>query len=101
MNLFEDLSPLPSSNHYPVSPAIAILYNGTPQSSLASRLFVDFWVSVSGEEWMDESIPEDFLRDVLKSMFQQRPALKKAFPSVESPERYHVSAPAQADKEKD
>jgi len=50
---------------------------------------------------MDESIPEDFLRDVLKSMFQQRPTPKKAFPWVESPERYRVSAPAQADKEKD
>ena len=50
---------------------------------------------------MDESIPEDFLRDVLKFMFQRRPTPKKAFPWVEFPERYHVSAPAQADKEKD
>ena len=80
---------------------IAILYNGTPESSPASRLFVDFWVSVDGKEWMDESIPEDFLRDVLKFMFQRRPTPKKAFPWVEFPERYHVSAPAQADKEKD
>jgi len=50
---------------------------------------------------MDESIPEDFMRDVLKSMFQRRPTPKKAFPRVEFPERYHVGAPAQTDKEKD
>ena len=50
---------------------------------------------------MDDSIPEDFLRDVLKSMFQWRPTSKKAFPCTKSPERYHVSAPARADKEKD
>ena len=50
---------------------------------------------------MDDSIPEDFLRDVLKSMFQWRPTSKKAFPCTKSPERYHVSAPAQADKGRD
>ena len=50
---------------------------------------------------MDESIPEDFLRDVLKSMFQRRPTPKKAFPWVGFPGGYYVSAPAQADKEKD
>ncbi|OCL08417.1 hypothetical protein AOQ84DRAFT_293161, partial [Glonium stellatum] len=81
---------------FPGSDAIEVLYYGTPESSPARRLFIEFWTFVGKEEWMtDQPPPYEFLIDLSKSLLRQRPRPHGDRPWIGFPELYHVKTDKQ------
>jgi hypothetical protein len=54
--------------------AVEVIYDGTPDSSQARRLFVDLFADHGGDDWLpaEADIPHDFLYDLSIRLFKQR-----------------------------
>jgi hypothetical protein len=85
-------------NKYPVGPQINTVYEGTPEGSPARRLLVDFFVWAADKAWVKdrkfaESMPLEFINDVILALVDQRPGLvvskgASSQPWVKNPEQY-------------
>ena len=79
------------ANCYPNGKVIAAIYDGTPSSSPARRLMVDFYsILARNKSWADEfeNCPKDFLVDVMKALVMSR-AIDDKRPWLEDSRLYH------------
>lgn len=86
--------------YFPDGKTVSILYEGTPISSPARRLMVDFYAHVlhDSEDWHSylDDCPRDFLLDVLKAITFLRPSVNMR-PWWDSRETYHGSDPSEVE----
>lgn len=82
------------ASYYPIGRAVEIIYGGTPPSSPARRLMVDFLVAyASGDHsWTDEfeNCPREFLLDAMKILVMRRQPDKQR-PWKDDRRSYHES----------
>ena len=82
---------------YPIGEPVAIIYAGTPASSPARRLMVDFCAHVANvkdDSWLIEfpECPKEFLVDALTATITLRTETPGSRPWTQSQSSYHESA---------
>ena len=84
---------------YPSLKAVQIIYAGTPSSSPARRLMVDFWVFSAKPTWtglsdLIEKTCSDFVNDLVRELIVKRgkPSGVLQRPWVEDPDSYRVDS---------
>jgi hypothetical protein len=75
----------------PSVPAIAIIYAGTPDGSLAREMMADMWTSVKTDYIVRHkaSLPRDFFIDLALALSRDRPADKGNVARQAKADRYH------------
>jgi hypothetical protein len=84
---------------FPSNAVIRIIYNGTPSSSPARRLLVDFWACEATTSWsglgrlIKATCPE-FVEDLVSALIlrRSRPSKDTSRPWRNRPELYHITS---------